>query len=206
MNRLALCFLAATALVPAAAFAQDAGPTAAGRDAGRRRGCCKPSTAVTRAIPATIAGSSVAAMVPQLLVGAPASWSPTGPATAFTSRSRGHRWVRYYDDALLIDAYGRICDGALRHGLGRLCQGWTYDAHGIPIYRGRADRRLRPRSSPAPTIGRAAMPIPAPATLIQATARPIPAPATAYPGYSHGLSGSGYAYPAKQPMPATATA
>lgn len=49
------------------------------------------------------------------------------------------RWVRYYDDALLVDRGGMIRDG--RYGLDwdQYGEGWGYDERGIPVYVGDGD-------------------------------------------------------------------
>jgi Ni/Co efflux regulator RcnB/uncharacterized membrane protein len=59
----------------------------------------------------------------------------------FSRPSNGARWIRYYDDALLIDRRGRIQDG--RYGLDwdRYGDRWGYDARGIPVYVGDGDFR-----------------------------------------------------------------
>jgi hypothetical protein len=46
----------------------------------------------------------------------------------------GARWIRYYDDALLIDSYGRILDA--RYGMDwSSFSGWGYDVNsGIPVF------------------------------------------------------------------------
>lgn len=46
----------------------------------------------------------------------------------------GWRWVRYYDDALLLDHRGRVMDG--RYGLDwdRYGDRWAYDERGAPYY------------------------------------------------------------------------
>jgi hypothetical protein len=52
----------------------------------------------------------------------------------------GHRWVRYYNDAYMIDPYGRVADR--REGLDWDQRGeqWS-DEGGIPHYEGRGDWR-----------------------------------------------------------------
>ncbi|SMF64404.1 RcnB family protein [Allosphingosinicella indica] len=49
------------------------------------------------------------------------------------------RWVRYYDDALLVDRRGTVRDG--RYGLDwdQYGDGWGYDDRGIPAYVGDGD-------------------------------------------------------------------
>jgi hypothetical protein len=52
---------------------------------------------------------------------------------------QGGRWVRYYDDAVLVDGYGRVVD--VRHGLDwdEYGEPWEYDPRGIPVYVGDGD-------------------------------------------------------------------
>ncbi|HYJ31321.1 MAG TPA: RcnB family protein [Allosphingosinicella sp.] len=51
----------------------------------------------------------------------------------------GHRWVRYYDDAYMIDGRGRVHEG--RYGLDwdRYGDRWSRDETGIPMYDGDGD-------------------------------------------------------------------
>ena len=51
----------------------------------------------------------------------------------------GRRWVRYYDDALLIDGYGRVHDGRWGMKWDDWEQEWAYDDRGIPVYVGNGD-------------------------------------------------------------------
>jgi len=53
----------------------------------------------------------------------------------------GHRWVRYYDDAYMIDGRGRVHEG--RYGLDwdRYGDRWSRDESGIPMYVGDGDWR-----------------------------------------------------------------
>jgi Ni/Co efflux regulator RcnB len=53
----------------------------------------------------------------------------------------GHRWVRYYDDAYMIDGRGRVHEG--RYGLDwdRYGDRWGRDDRGIPVYVGDGDWR-----------------------------------------------------------------
>lgn len=46
----------------------------------------------------------------------------------------GTRWVRYYDDALLVDRYGRVRDGRYGLDFDRYGDSWGYDRRGIPVY------------------------------------------------------------------------
>ena len=51
----------------------------------------------------------------------------------------GHRWIRHYDDAYMIDGRGRVRDH--RYGLDwdRYGDSWGYDESGIPVYVGDGD-------------------------------------------------------------------
>jgi len=53
----------------------------------------------------------------------------------------GHRWIRYYDDAYMIDGHGRVREG--RHGMDwdRYGDRWGRDDRGIPVYVGDGDWR-----------------------------------------------------------------
>lgn len=51
----------------------------------------------------------------------------------------GRRWLRYYDDALLIDDRGRVHDGRYGFDWDRYGDRWSYDERGIPAYVGDGD-------------------------------------------------------------------
>lgn len=51
----------------------------------------------------------------------------------------GGRWVRYYDDALLVDPYGRVHDGRWGMSWDEYGDDWGYDESGIPAYVGDGD-------------------------------------------------------------------
>jgi hypothetical protein len=44
----------------------------------------------------------------------------------------GGRWIRYYDDALLIDREGRVLDGRYGWKWDRYGDRWSYDDEGVP--------------------------------------------------------------------------
>lgn len=46
----------------------------------------------------------------------------------------GGRWIRYYDDALLIDGYGRVYDSRPGWDWDRYGDRWSYDDDGVPVY------------------------------------------------------------------------
>lgn len=90
------------------------------------------------------------ATVPALWMGPQfhvAEWNRFG----LTSPSYGYRWIRYYDDALLIDWYGRVADA--RYGLD--WNGTAYverDPMAVPVYVGQGD--YRPAAAPFPRTER----------------------------------------------------
>ena len=57
----------------------------------------------------------------------------------FPQPMHGRRWVRYYDDALLIDGDGRVHDGRYGWDWGRDGDRWAEDENGIPVYVGDGD-------------------------------------------------------------------
>lgn len=54
----------------------------------------------------------------------------------FDRPTSGTRWVRYYDDALLVDRSGRVRDGRYGLDFDRYGDSWGYDGRGIPVYSG----------------------------------------------------------------------
>ncbi|HZG09483.1 MAG TPA: RcnB family protein [Allosphingosinicella sp.] len=63
------------------------------------------------------------------------NWGGYGFAQPF----QGGRWIRYYDDALLIDRTGRVHDSRYGHDWDRHGDRWSYDQSGIPVYVGDGD-------------------------------------------------------------------
>ncbi|HEX8642307.1 MAG TPA: RcnB family protein [Allosphingosinicella sp.] len=57
----------------------------------------------------------------------------------------GFRWVRYYDDALLVDGRGRVHDGRYGYDWDRHGDRWRRDERGIPAYVGDGDFHPRDR-------------------------------------------------------------
>jgi Ni/Co efflux regulator RcnB len=51
----------------------------------------------------------------------------------------GYRWVRYYDDAHMVDGRGRIRDSRYGYDWDRYDRSWNRDEHGIPVYVGDGD-------------------------------------------------------------------
>ncbi|MDB5692453.1 MAG: hypothetical protein JWO81_1516 [Alphaproteobacteria bacterium] len=51
----------------------------------------------------------------------------------------GGRWIRYYDDALLIDGDGRVYDSRPGWDWDRYGDRWDYDDDGVPVYAGDGD-------------------------------------------------------------------
>ena len=52
----------------------------------------------------------------------------------FPAPQPGWRWVRYYDDALLLDHRGRVMDGRYGIDWDRYGDRWSYDDRGAPYY------------------------------------------------------------------------
>ena len=129
MNRLVLFSLAATAGVPAAAFAQDARMEAVGAtlapevEAEMQAERYRDYRRLERGglVPDQWRGPSY-----QII-----DWGAYG----LYQPMHGHRWIRYYDDALLIDSQGRVWDGRYGMDWSRF-DGWDYDKRGIPVYVG----------------------------------------------------------------------
>jgi hypothetical protein len=63
------------------------------------------------------------------------NWSGYG----FPQPFQGGRWIRYYDDALLIDRHGRVHDGRYGHDWDRYGDRWGHDYRGVPVYVGDGD-------------------------------------------------------------------
>jgi Ni/Co efflux regulator RcnB len=59
-------------------------------------------------------------------------------AYGFPAPVTGHRWIRYYDDALLVDRYGRVRDGRYGYDWRRHDRDWD-DRDGVPVYVGEGD-------------------------------------------------------------------
>lgn len=60
-------------------------------------------------------------------------------AYGFAAPAPDQRWLRYYDQALLVDRYGRVID--VRHDVdwGQRREAWAYDPRGVPVYVGDGD-------------------------------------------------------------------
>jgi Ni/Co efflux regulator RcnB len=56
----------------------------------------------------------------------------------FPQPMHGARWIRYYDDALLVDRYGRVHDGRYGWDWDRYADRWS-ERDGIPVYVGDGD-------------------------------------------------------------------
>ncbi|HEX8579877.1 MAG TPA: RcnB family protein [Allosphingosinicella sp.] len=63
----------------------------------------------------------------------------------FPQPFNGGRWIRYYDDALLIDRDGRVHDSRYGYDWDRYGDRWGYDGRGVPIYVGDGDYEPRDR-------------------------------------------------------------
>jgi hypothetical protein len=57
----------------------------------------------------------------------------------FSQPSDGGRWVRYYDDAYMIDRDGRVRDSRHDMDWDRYGERWDYDDNGVPVYAGDGD-------------------------------------------------------------------
>ena len=66
------------------------------------------------------------------------------PMYGFPQPFHGGRWIRYYDDALLIDRRGRVHDGRYGWDWSRDRDRWSY-RDGVPIYVGDGDFDPRER-------------------------------------------------------------
>ncbi|PSJ36931.1 RcnB family protein [Allosphingosinicella deserti] len=60
-------------------------------------------------------------------------------AYGFPQPYAGSRWVRYYDDALLIDRYGRVHDVRGDWDWNRSGERWSEDDDGVPVYVGNGE-------------------------------------------------------------------
>jgi Ni/Co efflux regulator RcnB len=69
------------------------------------------------------------------------SWRQFG----FPEPFAGGRWIRYYDDALLIDGDGRVRDSRPGWDWDRYGAGWADDDDGVPVYVGDGDDQSRGR-------------------------------------------------------------
>ena len=87
------------------------------------------------------------------------NWSLYG----FAQPMHDRRWIRYYDDALLIDREGRVHDGRWGMNWDEYGDRWAYDDRGIPYYdedegyedydrdeRGYAEHHVPPPPPPMP--------------------------------------------------------
>jgi Ni/Co efflux regulator RcnB len=70
-------------------------------------------------------------MGPQFMI---SNWGMYG----FPQPMSGRRWIRYYDDALLIDRNGRVIDGRYGMDWDRYGDRW-HDRDGVPVYAGDYD-------------------------------------------------------------------
>ncbi|HEY0148382.1 MAG TPA: RcnB family protein [Allosphingosinicella sp.] len=57
----------------------------------------------------------------------------------FPQPFQGGRWIRYYDDALLIDRHGRVHDSRYGYDWDRHGDRWGTDPRGVPVYVGAGD-------------------------------------------------------------------
>ena len=57
----------------------------------------------------------------------------------------GQRWIRYHDDALLIDDHGRVYDERYGYDWDRYGSDWAHDDRGVPYYVGTGDHDAWPQ-------------------------------------------------------------
>lgn len=106
----------------------------------------------------------------------------------FAQPGYGNRWIRYYDDALLIDQYGRVIDRREGMNWDEYGDSWDYDDQGIPYYRGDRDDYYGEDEWAEGDIGPGGPPpVPPPPPCAQAC------PHSGY-GYSHPYGAYGYGY------------
>jgi Ni/Co efflux regulator RcnB len=146
-----LAFAASAALVPAAAFAQGAPSAGHSWREGNApvRAVAREAAREVRQIQRAPGGQHRGRFghIPRIGRGGfvPGGW--WGPqfmvrnwhGYGFPQPFQGGRWIRYYDDALLIDRYGRVHDGRYGHDWDRYGDRWGYNDRGVPIYVGDGD-------------------------------------------------------------------
>lgn len=104
------------------------------------------------------------------------------------------RWIRYYDDALLIDRDGTVIDCMPDVDWDRYGEHWAYDDRGVPYYVGTGD--YRPGARDYAYVQGYAPPPPGGEVVEEGYApppSPYPPAYPAYPGYGYGYYGYGYA-------------
>lgn len=103
----------------------------------------------------------------------------------------GGRWIRYYDDALLIDGYGRVYDSRPGWDWDRYGERWDYEDDGVPVYAeegmadgyGYSERYEHREMVPGPQVRQRVY-------VQQAPMMPPPPPPPAYGyGYGYGYGG-----------------
>lgn len=57
----------------------------------------------------------------------------------FPAPAEGGRWIRYYDDALMVDGDGRVRDSRPGWDWDRYGDRWAEDGDGVPVYAGNGD-------------------------------------------------------------------
>jgi Ni/Co efflux regulator RcnB len=147
MRKLYLLALAASAaLVPAAASAQGAPAAGHWREAGGVAEAAARQVRQMHRVPGGQQGRRFG-HIPRINRGGfvPGGW--WGPqfvvrnwhGYGFPQPFGGGRWIRYYDDALLIDRHGRVHDSRYGYDWDRHGDRWGYDGRGVPVYVGDGD-------------------------------------------------------------------
>ena len=131
---------------------------------------------------------------------------PAGPGARLAhvrlsrSRSQGGRWIRYYDDALLIDGDGRVHDSRPGWDWDRDGERWGQDGDGVPVYAGNGDYQpaAATMNGPSATTGRVGRGRASSSASMSSTGRwapmgPPPPPARGCGGgYGYGAAYMGY--------------
>ncbi|MEA3001750.1 MAG: hypothetical protein QOH81_538 [Sphingomonadales bacterium] len=109
----------------------------------------------------------------------------------------GGRWIRYYDDALLIDGDGRVHDSRPSWDWDRSGDRWDYDDDGVPVYAGDGDYQPQRRDYEYAERYEHREMVPGPNVRERVYVAPAPMPAPCGGGcgggYGYGY-GAGYGY------------
>jgi Ni/Co efflux regulator RcnB len=141
MRKLALVSLAAiaaAAALPAAASAQPRAPQHQARMGGQAHGVQMHRGNVQHRRFGHVQRFQRGHVVPPVWMG-PRFQVRHWQVYGFPAPQPGWRWVRYYDDALLLDHRGRVMDGRYGFDWDRYGDRWDYDDRGAPYYAGDYD-------------------------------------------------------------------